>query len=69
MSWMRTSPESLPTLAGSLSKTPAMLKPWSAKMLDFEMAWPSEPAPMRTMLCWPDVRRILRISPIRKSML
>ena len=39
------------------------------EMLDFEMAWPSDPAPMRTMLCWPDVRRILRICETSESTL
>ena len=37
-------------------------KPWSAKMSELAIACPRCPAPNRTMLCWPEVRRILRIS-------
>ena len=33
------------------------------------IAWPRRPAPISAMLCWPCVRRILRISPSRLSML
>ena len=56
-------------MAGSESNTPAMLKPWSANVGDDAIAEPSRPAPISTMLCWPEVRRILRISVTRKSML
>ena len=37
-------------------------KPWSAKIAELAIAWPRLPAPKRAMLCWPEVRRILRIS-------
>ena len=40
-------------LDGSASNTPAMWKPWSPKMLDEAIAWPSWPAPTSAMLCWP----------------
>ena len=58
-----------PTFAASVSKAPAMLKPWSAKIVELAIAWPRRPAPKSAMLCWPCVRRILRISAIRLSML
>ena len=40
-----------------------MLIPCSAKIGELAIASPSRPAPTSTMLCWPWVRRILRISP------
>ena len=71
---VRMSPTSIepidpPTFSGSLSKTAAMLIPCSAKIGDEAIASPSRPAPTRAMLCWPCVRRILRISPSSESML
>jgi hypothetical protein len=59
----------VPILAGSSSKIVTMWKPWSAKIDDPAMAWPSRPAPTSAMLCWPEVRRIPRISAISASML
>ncbi len=51
-----------PILAGSSSKIAAMLKPWSAKIGEPAIAPPSRPAPIRAMLCCPEVRRMRRIS-------
>jgi hypothetical protein len=45
-----------------------MRKPWSANTPDVAIAWPRLPAPNRAMLCWPEVRRILRIWAISPSM-
>ena len=58
-----TLPIGRPTFSGSVSKTAAMLIPCSAKIGELAIAWPSRPAPTSAMLCWPCVRRILRISP------
>ena len=58
-----------PTLAGLLSNAAEMLNPWSAKIVELAIAWPSRPAPISAMLCCPCVRRIFRISAIRLSML
>ena len=57
-----------PTFAASVSKAPAMLKPWSAKIVELAIAWPRRPAPKSAMLL-AYVQRILRISAIRLSML
>ncbi len=54
-------PTCVPTLAGSLSKIATTRKPWSAKISEEAIALPRCPAPIRAMLCWPAVRRILRI--------
>ena len=51
-----------PTFDASESNAAAMLKPWSAKIVELAIAWPSRPPPKSAMLCWPWVRRILRIS-------
>ena len=59
----------LADLVRSTSKAAAMLKPWSAKIVELAIAWPRRPAPKRPMLCWPCVRRILRISATSASML
>ena len=64
-----TPPTTRPTFAGSLSKTAAMLIPCSAKIGELAIAAPSRPAPTSAMLCWPCVRRILRISESSESML
>ncbi len=52
----------MPTASGSTSKMATTWKPWSAKMSELAIACPRCPAPKRAMLCWPEVRRILRIS-------
>src|SRR5579862_7410551 len=57
-----TWPIGCPTFAGSVSTTAAMLIPCSAKIDDDAIAWPSRPAPTSATLCWPCVRRILRIT-------
>ena len=51
----------LPASFGETSKIETIRNPWSAKMSDVAMAWPRWPAPNSAMLCWPEVRRILRI--------
>ena len=66
---MDVPPIDRPTFVGSLSNAAVMLNPWSAKMDELAIAWPSRPPPKRAMLCWPCVRRIFRISAIRLSML
>ena len=55
-------PARWPTCSGSTSKIATIWKPWSAKMSELAIAWPRCPAPNSAMLCWPEVRRILRIS-------
>ena len=62
-------PTSLPTTAGSTSNMATIWKPWSANTSELAIAWPSLPAPKRAMLCWPEVRRILRISATSDSTL
>src|SRR6185312_12948371 len=64
-----TSPISCPTFDSSTSKTATTWKPWSAKIAEEAIAWPRWPAPKRAMLCWPAVRRILRISETSESTL
>ena len=54
-------PTFLPIRFGSTSKIATTRNPWSAKMSELAIAWPRLPAPNSAMLCWPDVRRILRI--------
>ena len=55
-------PSGVPIFAWSVSKTAAIVIPCSAKIGELAIAWPRRPAPTRAMLCWPCVRRILRIS-------
>jgi hypothetical protein len=62
-------PTSLPTTSLSTSNMATIWKPWSAKMSELAIACPRLPAPKRAMLCWPEVRRILRISATRDSTL
>ena len=50
-----------------MSNTAAIVIPCSMKIGEPAIAWPSRPAPTSAMLCWPCVRRILRISPSRPS--
>ena len=57
-----TRPIGCPSFASSVSTTTAMLIPCSAKIEDEAIAWPSRPAPTSATLCWPCVRRILRIA-------
>ncbi len=64
-----TSPISVPTFDSSTSKTATTWNPWSAKIAEEAIAWPRWPAPKRAMLCWPAVRRILRISETSESTL
>ena len=59
----------LPIFSGSVSNMATTRKPWSAKMSEPAMAWPRWPAPNRAMLCWPLVRRILRICETSESTL
>ena len=54
-------PTLVPTFASSTSKIATTRKPWSAKMSEEAIALPRWPAPSSAMLCWPAVRRILRI--------
>ena len=58
-----------PTSAGSTSKMATIRKPWSAKMSELAIALPRLPAPKSAMLCWPAVRRILRICETSESTL
>ena len=65
----RLASDVVPTLASSVSKIATTRKPWSAKMSEDAIALPRCPAPNSAMLCWPAVRRILRICETSESTL
>ena len=60
---------SSPTFERSESNIATTRKPWSAKMSEEAIARPRWPAPNSAMLCWPLVRRILRICETSESTL